>query len=159
MNKLSKKIAVFSLMVMMSLSLITEKTAKADITDAGWFDPVLGCVVGGGVGYAIASSGNQILTAAIGCGGGLILGLLLDSHYSSKYGRVYQADISNLRADIKVMQLQQALKSANGDDDQFGLRVRTFVPGQKLPNGDISAPTFTEKLIMPGENLKFGGSD
>jgi hypothetical protein len=156
-NKMMKKIGLLGLMMTLSLSLISANEAKADITDAGWFEPVLGCVVGGGVGYVVASDGNQILTAAIGCGGGLLIGLLLNSHYSSKYGKVYQQDISNLKSDIREMQLQEALRSAHGDDDDFALRVKVIVPGQKFSNGDVSAPTFTEKLIMPGENLKFGG--
>jgi hypothetical protein len=153
MNKLMSKISVLILMV----SLLIASPAKADITDSSWFDPVLGCVAGGTGGYLIGNNGgNGIIYGAIGCGAGVVVGLLLDSHFKNKYGKVYQQDISDLRTNVKELQLQQALRAAHGDDDDYALRMKIVVPGQRLPDGTITAPTLREKLVVPGENLRIG---
>jgi hypothetical protein len=153
MNKLMSKISILVLMV----TALTASPAKADITDSSLFEPVIGCVAAGAGGYLIGNpNGNGIIYGAIGCGVGVLVGVLLNSHYSSKYGRVYQQDISDLRGNVKELQLQQAMRAAHGDDDDYALRIKTVVPGQRLPDGTITAPTLREKLVAPGENLRIG---
>jgi hypothetical protein len=146
----------FSFMAVMVLLSVTAQPAKADIFESNLFEPILLCGVGGTIGYLGASAGQQILMGAVLCGAGAAAGLLINAHYKSKDGKVYEKDIRDLRAQIKEYQLQQALKSSRGEDDTYANRVMTVVPGQRLPDGSILRPTLKEQLIPAGENLRDG---
>jgi hypothetical protein len=159
MNKMMKKILVMCVAVSF---LINTESAKASITDSSLFEPVLGCVVGGGAGYIVStnqSPGNEIMFAAIFCGVGALTGILLNSHYSEKYGRVYQDDLAKMRQNVKMMELQQGLRAAHNEDDEFAIRLKKVVPGQKLPNGSVSAPTIIESLVPPGDTVRLNDGD
>jgi hypothetical protein len=159
MNKLMKKVA----MVMLAMSFVLNGTsAKAGITDSSAFEPILGCAIGGGAGYLVAnnqSPGNELIYAALFCGGGALIGILLNSHYSDKYGRVYQDDLNRMRQNVKVMELSQGLRAAHNEDDEFAIRLKKVVPGQKLPNGSVTAPTIVESLVPPGDTVRLNDGD
>lgn len=159
MNKIMKKLSV----VLITLALlVNSQTASAGITDSSAFEPLLGCAIGGGAGYLVAntqSPGNELIYAALFCGGGAVLGILLNSHYSDKYSRAYQDDLSKMRQNIKMMELQQGLRAAHNEDDEFAIRLKKVVPGQKLPNGSVTAPTIIESLVPPGDTVRLNDGD
>lgn len=153
--KFLKKIAVVGLIVS-SIGVVVPQTARAGFTDSSLFEPMLGCVAGGVAGYVTASRGQEFLMAAAFCGGGALVGVLLNMHYSSKYDKVYRQDIAELRRSNKEMQLQQAFRASTNEDESYSIRVRKVVPGQKLPNGSVTAPTIVETLVTPGETVRVG---
>lgn len=130
--------------------------AQAGFFDSEWFEPTLFCAVAGGAGYAGASKGNEATTAGLGCLGGALLGYLINQRYKSKYGTVYQEEIQDLKRSVREMEVMQAQKAANGEEDNYSLKVQEIVPGKRLPNGDVLAPTIREKLILPGEGVRVG---
>ena len=159
MRKIIKKISVLLIAVSFFVNI---QSAKAGFTDSSLFEPVVGCVVGGGAGYFVANSqspGNEIMFAAIFCGVGALTGVLLNSHYSDKYGKVYQDDLAKMRQNVKMMELQQGLRAAHNEDDEFAIRLKKVVPGQKLPNGSVSAPTIIESLVPPGDTVRLNDGD
>lgn len=159
MNKIMKKLSVG----LITLALFANiQSANAGITDSSVFEPLLGCAVGGGAGYLVAnnqSPGNELIYAALFCGGGALIGVLLNSHYSDKYGRVYQDDLAKMRQNVKMMELQQGLRAAHNEDDEFAIRLKKVVPGQKLPNGSVTAPTIIESLVPPGDTVRLNDGD
>jgi hypothetical protein len=159
MKNLIKNVSV--LMVALGI-MFNSTTAKADITDSSMFEPVVGCGIGGGAGYLYGynqNPGDELLFAAIFCGGGALIGILLNSHYSAKYGKVYEDDLNRMRQNVKMMELQQGLRAAHNEDDEFAIRLKKVVPGQKLPNGSVSAPTVVESLVPPGDSVRLNDGD
>lgn len=137
--------------------LLPNNQAKASILDSDWFEPGLFCAVAGGAGYmAGRDSGNDMVYAGLGCAAGALVGYLINARYKNKYGTVYQEQIRDLRRSIEEMHVMQAQKAANGEDDQYSIRIQERVEGKRLPNGDILAPTIREKLILPGEGFRVG---
>ena len=140
----------------LAVSFILPAPAQAGFFDSEWFEPTLFCAVGGAAGYGAAKTGDEMMYAGIGCGVGALLGYFINQRYKSKYGSVYQEEIQDLRRSVKEMEVMQALKAANGEEDNYSLKVQEVVPGKRLPNGDILAPTIREKLILPGEGVRIG---
>lgn len=128
----------------------------AGVTDSFWFEPTLLCAVGAAGGYASAPKGSEGQTAAIGCVVGGLIGYLLNDHYKEKFTRSQQSEIDDLNRVIREIQAQQAQKILNGEDETVGLRIKQIVPGQRLPDGSVTAPTIREKLILPGEGTRIG---
>lgn len=128
----------------------------AGIGDSFWFEPTLLCVAGAGGGYATAPKGNEGTNAAIGCAVGGLIGYLLNDHYKDKFTKNAQKEIDDLNKTIMEIQMQQAQKILNGEDETVGLRVKQIVPGQRLPDGSVTAPTIREKLILPAEGTRIG---
>lgn len=150
-----KKI-MLTLALVMSFILPATPAHAGSLFDSDWFEPTLFCVVAGGAGYAGAAKGNELTYAGIGCAAGALIGYLINSRYKNKYGAVYQEEIQDLKRSVKEMEVQQALKAANGEEDNYSLRIQEVVPGKRLPNGDVLAPTIREKLILPGEGVRIG---
>lgn len=143
-------------MLFVLFTMLVPVKSFAGITDSFWFEPGLLCVVGGGGGYLAAPKGSEVQTAVIGCVVGGVIGYLLNDHYKAKFTRSSQAEIDDLNRVIKEVQAQQAQKVLNGEDETVGLRVKQIVPGQRLPDGSVTAPTIREKLILPGEGTRIG---
>lgn len=156
MKKTISKLSIIALLISSVGIGFSTKEAKAGLTDSSLFEPAVGCVAGGTAGYFTSPAGQEVLMMAVFCGGGALIGVLLNMHYSSKYDRVYRQDLAEMRRSVKEMELQQAMRSANGEDENFSLRVRKVVPGQKLPNGSVTAPTIVESLVTPGETVRVG---
>lgn len=145
------------LCLFLALTFLTPSIAKASILDSEWFEPGLFCVVGGGVGYATGqTNGNEMMYAGLGCAAGALIGYMINQRYKNKYGAVYQGEIRDLRRSIEEMHVMQAQKAANGEEDQYSIRIQEIVPGKRLQNGDVLAPTIREKLILPGEGYRIG---
>lgn len=149
-----KKLMI-SLMLVVSF-LIPPQAQAGSFFDSDWFEPTLFCAALGGGGYAAAGDGDQLMYAGVGCAAGALIGYLINSRYKDKYGRVYQEEIQDLKRSVKEMEIQQALKAANGEEDNYSLKIQEVVPGKRLPNGDVLAPTIREKLILPGEGVRIG---
>ena len=148
MKKIVMAIVLFTMMIPVK--------SFAGITDSFWFEPGLLCAAGGIGGYVAAPKGSEAQTAVIGCVVGGLIGYLLNDHYKEKFTRSQQAEIDDLNRVIKEIQAQQAQKILNGEDETVGLRVKQIVPGQRLPDGSVTAPTIREKLILPGEGTRIG---
>lgn len=140
----------------LSLGLIFSPTAQAGITDSGWFEPTILCVAGGAAGYGSASKGNEVNTAAIGCAAGALIGWLINSHYRSKYSNVYEQEIQDLRKSQREMEIMQAQKASRGEDDMYSIKIQEVVPGKKLPDGSVLAPTIRDRLVVPTEGTRIG---
>lgn len=137
--------------------LMPQQKANAGIFDSDYFEPTLFCAVAGGAAYAsMADDSNQMLMTGIGCATGALIGYWINSRYKKKYGTVYQEEIRDLRRAVREMEVIQAQKAANGEEDQFSIRIQEIVPGKRLPNGDVLAPTIREKLVLPGEGVRIG---
>ncbi len=141
--------------ILLAMSFILPLPAKAGFMDSDYFEPTLFCVAGAAGGYS-AGGDNQALYAGAGCAVGALLGYMINQRYKDKYGGVYQEEIRDLRRSVKEMEVMQAQKAANGEEDQYSLRIQEIVPGKRLPNGDVLAPTIREKLILPGEGVRIG---
>lgn len=152
-----KTISKFLVLALTLASLVVPQQAKAGFTDSSAFEPVLGCVIGGAGGYAASGqNGQEMVYAAAGCGVGALIGILLNMHYSAKYDSVYKNDLTEMRRSIKEMELNNAMKAMNGDDESVALRIRHVVPAQKRSDGSVSAPTIVEELVVPGETVRVG---
>lgn len=145
-----KKIVMFLIITILPLS------SFAGWSDSFWFEPSLLCVAGAGGGYSTAPKGQESTNAAIGCAVGGLVGYLMNDHYKEKFTKNSQKEIDDLNKVILEIQAQQAQKVLKGEDESVGLRVRQIVPGQRLPDGSVTAPTIREKLILPGEGERFG---
>jgi hypothetical protein len=148
-----KKIAIT---LMLMVSFVLPAPAQAGFFDSEWFEPTLFCAVGGGAAYGSASDGDEMMYAGIGCAAGALLGYFINQRYKSKYGTVYQEEIQDLRRSVKEMEVQQALKAASGEEDNYSIKIQEVVPGKRLPNGDVLAPTIRERLVLPGEGVRIG---
>jgi hypothetical protein len=147
---------MLTFMMVASFILPAPQAHAGSFLDSDWFEPTLFCAVAGGAGYASAGEGDEIMYAGIGCAAGALVGYLINSRYKNKYGQVYQEEIQDLKRAVKEMEVQQALKAANGEEDNYSLKIQEVVPGKRLPNGDVLAPTIREKLILPGEGVRIG---
>lgn len=152
-----KKLKNLTIILGLILAMLSQtKSARADITNSGLFEPLLLCAAGGSAGFVTAQPGQEVLMGSIFCGVGALTGVLINSHYKSKYAHNYEKEIYDLRNSIKEAQLQQALKAANSEDETYSIKIRQVVPGQRLPNGEIIAPTIRERLVQPGESIRLG---
>lgn len=138
------------------LAISSPIKAKADITNSPLFEPVLLCAAGGAGGFLSAQQGQEVLFGAIFCGAGALTGVLINSHYKSKYSHNYEKEIKELRDSIRESEMQQAMRAANSEDESYSIKVRQVIPGQRLPNGEIIAPTIRERLVPPGESIRLG---
>lgn len=144
------------LTLVMAMSLTFAPQAKAGVTDSSWFEPTILCVGAGAAGYAGASKGQEAMTAGLGCAAGALIGWLINSHYRSKYSNVYEEEINDLRKSQREMEILMATKASKGEEDNFSIRIQEVVPGKKLPDGSVMAPTFREKLVVPTEGTRIG---
>lgn len=144
------------ILVMMAMLMMIPLKSQAGITDSFWFEPTLLCAAGAGGGYLGAPKGQEATYAAIGCAVGGVIGYVLNDHYQDKFTRASQQDIEDLQRVIKEMQAQQAQKILNGEDERVSLRVTEIVPGKKMSDGSITAPTYRERLVLPGEGTRIG---
>lgn len=139
------------------MTCFVANTAHAGLFESDYFEPGVLCVAGGVGGYMAASKGNELLVAGIGCGAGFVSGLIINSHFKSKFGRAYQQEVGELKNTVREFQMLQAQQAAKGDANSgISLRVREVIPGKTLPNGSVTAPTVRERLVLPGENLRVG---
>lgn len=125
-------------------------------TDSFWFEPTALCLAGAGAGYATANNGEEGQNAAIGCAAGALIGYFVNNHYEDKFTKNAQKEINDLNKIILEMEAQQAQRVLKGEDETIGLRVRQMIPGKKLPDGSVTAPTFREQLILPSEGVRIG---
>ena len=140
------------------ISTLTQQS-RADITDSENLEPGLLCALGAGGGYAVASqsgSGNELLYSGGACAVGLLAGYYLNGHYKEKYTKAQNKKIDDLNLAIEQMHKMQAEHAAKNDDVSYSIKVREVVPGQVLPNGEVTAPTIRERLLLPGSNLRIG---
>lgn len=142
--------------LLLALSFLAPLPAQAGFMDSDYFEPTLFCAIGGAGGYAAGGEDNQVLYAGAGCAVGALIGYFINQRYKSKYGTVYQEEIRDLRRAVKENEVMQAQKAANGEEDQYSIRIQEIVPGKRLPNGDVLAPTIREKLVLPGEGVRIG---
>jgi hypothetical protein len=124
--------------------------------NSNYFEPALVCVAAGTAGYFLAPTNNQVAYAAGGCIIGGIITYAVNRHYEAKYTKAYNQRIDRLTESLKMFQELQANKAANGDEGPYSLRIREIVPAQVLSNGAVRAPTISEKLIVPGADLRVG---
>jgi hypothetical protein len=142
-----------------ALCLSTSLPARAEVDefmDSNWFEPTVMCAVGGGAGYAYSSQNDQNNEAAYIAVGCLATGLItyaINKHYESKYTKSYNKKIDRLSENLRQFQELEAQKAANADEGPYSIRVREIVPAQLLPNGQVRAPTVSEKLVVPGQDL------
>ena len=132
------------------------KTARADLMDSDYLEPTAFCVGGGVTGYMGASQGNEFVSALLFCGVGAVTGFALNNYYKIKNEKYYARELKVLRQTVDEFKMRDAISAANGDNKEFGLRVREIIPGQVLPNGQVSAPTIRERLVLPGEGVRVG---
>lgn len=151
-----KQKKVTMLIAALILNLLPTGKANAGIINSNLFEPILLCAAGGTAGALTAQQGQELIYGSIFCGAGALTGVLINSHYKSKYSVNYEKEIQELRSSIKEAQLQQALRAANSEDETYSIKIRQVVPGQRLPNGEIIAPTIRERLVPPGENIRLG---
>lgn len=139
------------------LGLPTQQAHAGSFLDSDWFEPTLFCGIGGAAGYSTAKTGEEVNQAAIFCLVGAGIGWLINSRYKSKYGAVYQEEIRDLRRDISEMQIMQAQGAARGDEDEsYSVKIQEVVPGKRLEDGSIIAPTLRDRLVLPGEGNMLG---
>lgn len=148
-----KKFLITAIFAITSISVASDDSS---IFDSPWFEPGVACAIGGTVGYYSSSTGKELPSALIGC---LVSGFVVDkvsSYFEKKYTRSKDKELEKYKEAMRAINEALAKKAANGERDIFSVRVQEIVPGQKLPNGDIMAPTIKEKLIMPGSDLLLG---
>jgi hypothetical protein len=145
-----KKIAAIFITMLLSVP------AFADFSDSNYFEPTIMCLGVGAGGYFAAPKGNETAYAAGGCIIAAGITYLINKHYENKYSQAYQKRLDRLDETVKQFQELQASKSANGDDGPYSIRIREVVPPQKLSNGEVTAPTIRERLIVPGADMRVG---
>jgi hypothetical protein len=146
---------IISLIIAMSLSI----PALADwdeFVDSNYFEPTMTCVAVGGAAYLGAPKGNEAAYAAGGCIIGGLITYAINKHYEGKYNKAYLQKIDKMAESLKQFQELQANKAANGDEGPYSLRVREIVPAQVLSNGQVRAPTVSEKLVVPSADIRVG---
>jgi len=127
-----------------------------EFVDSNYFEPTIFCLVGGATGYYGGPASNQTAYAVGGCAIGALVTYAINKHYESKYTKSYNQKIDRLTESLKQFQELQANKAANGDEGPYSLRVREIVPAQVLSNGQVRAPTVSEKLIVPSADVRVG---
>jgi hypothetical protein len=146
---------VIAILLLISVSSAA-RADLADFTQGNLFEPTLVCIGAGAVGYMGAPKGNEAAYAGGACAVGAIVTYFINKHYESKYTKGYQRRIDKLEEAVFQFEKLQGERAANGDEGPYSLRVREVVPAQKLSNGEVSAPTIREKLIVPGSDLRVG---
>lgn len=143
-----------------SLALCLATPAMAgeanDFMDSNFFEPAVVCVAGGAIGYLSAPKGNEAAYSAGACVVGGLLTYLINKHYEAKFNKAYTAIIDKQAERLRQFQELQANKAANGDEGPYSLRVREIVPAQVLSNGQVRAPTVSEKLVVPSADIRIG---
>lgn len=144
------------LFVLLSAGLINAPHAKADITTSAWFEPTITCAIGGAIGFLVSPQDSKFLNAGIFCGVGAVGGLILNSHYDSKYGRKYQDEIASKNKIIQEFRMARARKAAKGEYEPFVNEIVEIVPGQCFSDGSCQADTFKVRQKMPGTEDRIG---
>lgn len=138
------------------VSALAAKAEETSFMDSEYFEPAMACAIAGGVGYYTAPQGKELPTSIIGCAvGGLIVNTV-SNYFKDKHTKNKDKEVDKYKKAVDAFQAAQAQKAARGEKDIFSIRIQEVVPGQKLPNGEIVAPTVKEKLVLPGSDLLVG---
>ena len=139
------------------LGLPTQQAQAASFWNSDWFEPAIFCAAAGAVGYTTAKTGEEVNQGAIFCVAAAGIAWLVNQRYKSKYGEVYQEEIRDLRRDITEMNIMAAQKAARGEEDEsYSIKIQEIVPGKRLEDGSILAPTLRDRLVIPGEGNTLG---
>jgi hypothetical protein len=133
--------------ILIVLSLIlTINTSKAGLYDSQYFEPVAGCLVAGGLGYATGGD-NAMRNGAIFCAAaGLVIGSI-NYHYHTKYGEEFQNQIEFLDNRIIQYNLLES-QSKEKKEALYFKRTQEVIPPRILENGQGIGPRVRDKLIM-----------
>jgi len=127
-----------------------------EIKESFYFEPTILCVGGAAAGSTMGDSSQRDTNMAIGCLAGAIVGYMINDYYSDKFKSEYDEEISKYKNIIDERRKVEAYKAAKGEDFEFAVKVREIVPAQKLPNGEVRAPTVKEKLILINDDMFVG---
>lgn len=123
--------------------------AEAGFYSSSYFEPVMGCVIGGAAGYA-TSTENQAMNAGLYCAGGIVLGMVLNSYYRSKVDAVYEREIAEREMIVKQKVVKQANRANLGLTDQYySIEAEQIEESQQLEDGSIISPTKRVLLKAP----------
>lgn len=141
--------------ILLALILSFSFTAKAGLMDSRYFEPVAGCLVGGGIGYLSSDSQDAMKNAAIYCGIAAVVAGVVGYHYDSKYGKEFlprENFLDNQERRYDMLEKQKNSKS----EHRFFKRQREVLPAKILPNGQGIGPRIKERLILEDDNIDLG---
>lgn len=120
--------------------------ANAGLYDSKFFEPVAGCLIAGGIGYA-AGGDNAMRNGAIFCAAtGAIIGVV-NYHYHTKYGAEFRDEIEFL--DNRLIQYNLMDKqSKEKKDSLYFQRTQEVVPPRLLENGQGIGARVRDRLIL-----------
>jgi hypothetical protein len=127
-----------------------------------YFEPLLSCGAAGGGAFLYSGSvdGNEtqddLIYAGVGCATGALIGYLINRRYRKKYGREYQSEIKDLRRAVRELEALNAYRSSEQEEGTHSIKIQEIVPGKRLQDGSIMAPTIRERLVLPGEGVRVG---
>lgn len=146
-----KKIILLAL----TIFSLTFNNAKASITDSIYFDPALACGLIGGGAY-LSSSSNEALIGGAACAVSALAVYLIQERGRNTQRNDYEEKYKDLQNALKEVEVMQAMKASQGDDESYSIKVRSVVQGYKDSKGAVIAPTIKEELILPGEGIRVG---
>lgn len=145
------------------ISLVLGITFSFNNAFAGdYFEPLLFCGIAGGGGYVYSGTIDEnetqddIIYAGVGCVTGALFGYFINRRYRKKYGKEYQSEIKDLRRAVRELEALNAIRSSEEDEGTHSIKIREVVPGKRLQDGSIMAPTIRERLVLPGEGVRVG---
>lgn len=142
--------------IMLSSASLRADNIFSEMYQSMHFEPALLCATGSVVGGAASKSQSKNTTMLLGCAVGAAIGYYINDHYKDKFTSQSKKELERYRNIINERQKVQALKAAKGDDFDFAVTVREVVPAQRLPNGEVRAPTVKERLILLEDSMFIG---
>lgn len=141
------KTVTYLLIALMLLNL--PLTAKAGFYDSDYFEPTLGCAIGGAVGYSSTKT-DQALNAGLYCLGGIALGLIVNSYYRKKVDAVHERELAERSARILRKKVELANSATLGDTNRpYAIEAEQIEDAQQMPDGTVIAPSRRTILETP----------
>lgn len=136
-------------------NILITPSAKALTLGDYVFNPITFCVIPGGIAYSM-SSNNQAMIAGAACAVGALLEYGMESVIKESATKGLLEENEDLKNQLRERETLDAIRSSEGEDETFSVKVKQRLPGYINERGEAVAPTWIEKLVMPGNGTLLG---
>lgn len=123
--------------------------------DSRYFEPTMGCLVGGAAGYVTADSEKAMSQGAIFCAVGATVMALVNYHYDQKFGSEFADRHAFMDNTLRRYEMLEKENVAQKEDLYFQRR-QEIMPPKILPNGQGIGPRVKERLILKDRKQDLG---
>lgn len=127
----------------------------AGFMDSRYFEPTVGCLAAGAIGYTSADSEKAMTQGAIFCAVGATVMALVNYHYDQKYGSEFAGRHAFMDNTLRRYEMLDK-ENVNQKEDMYFQRKQEILPPKILPNGQGIGVRVKERLILKDRKQDFG---